>query len=519
MQPRRSKVVPEPLLYPERAMAMPAANSSLSPPGASASSASAAKPPGSLPAAMVSKVPAGHSQNGAQRPLQFDDAASSVLPLGATARGGVAEVFSPSLNVYRAGSSGITFTIAPKTTVLVTNHVTNTGAVVRLVQVDYSKAMRAYRVCRQEGGIVAEEQPQRWHCAAAKPATPLLPPTSSHGTSSSYAASPTAVSGAASPNSHATNAVHNGEEALGHNPTPWRLVLMRLFGAADMVLLAVAVACFLVVVSRLRMVTSYRQGDWQNAASSSSLSWLTVTMATLASGRAVVDDAAASSGSPPASGEGVFQGVARSSWAASSLAESIATSAPALKRATSVSYTQVTSTPALDTSLTLLLLLLSTFLLVKRLSGALSRVYVEEVLVMRGVGLQFSAYGIFNTLRYRRFVDLLMLRSLVIHDAFFRYQPIFFLSSSVENKAERVVYFPETLPRLAVLRPILNGIRGVLYGEPEDGLSLAEMEERWKKSAGDLCEGDFFTEDSFADDTATTPDDACLSDATDREED
>ncbi|KAG5485072.1 hypothetical protein CUR178_08042 [Leishmania enriettii] len=518
MQSRRSKVVPEPLLYPERAMAMAAANSSLSAPGASASSASAAKPSGSLPAAMVSKVPAGHSQNGAQRPLQFDDSASSVLPLGTTARGGVSEVFSPSLNVYRAGSSGTTFTIAPKTTVLATNHVTNTGAVVRLVQVDYSKAMRAYRVCRQEGGIVAEEQPQRWHCAAVKPATPLLPATSSHG-ASSHDASPTAVSGAASPNSHASNAVHNGEEALGHNPAPWRLVLMRLFGATDMVLLAVAVACSLVVVSRLRMVTLYRQGDWQNAASSSSLLWLTVAVAALSSRRAVVDNAAASSGSPPASGEGVLQGVARSSWAASSLAESIATSAPALKSATSVSFTQVTSTPALDTSLTLVLLLLSTFLLVKRLSGALSRVYVEEVLVMRGVGLQFSAYGIFNTLRYRRFVDLLMLRSLVIHDAFFRYQPIFFLSSSVENKAERIVYFPETLPRLAVLRLILNGIRGVLYGEPEDGLSLAEMEERWRKSAGDVCEGDFFTEDSFADDTATTPDDACLSDATDREED
>ncbi|CBZ24049.1 conserved hypothetical protein [Leishmania mexicana MHOM/GT/2001/U1103] len=436
-----------------------------------------------------------------------------MLPPGASVTGGAIEMLSPSLNVYRASSRGVTLTIAPRTTVIMTDHVTNTGAVVRLEQVDYSKAMRAYRVCRQEGGVVAEKPSQDWRAGSATPATPLPPPlTSPHGISSSYAASPTTLSGTASPNSRARYAARDDDTALDHDPAPWRVVFLRLFGATDMMLLTVAVACFLVVVSRLSML-KYGRTDGQSAMSWSSLSWLELALTALTSGRSAVKEVVA----PPA--EGLVQGVTRGSPAISSLAAATLISAPGTKEVLFASCTQATSILGLDTSVTLVLLLFSTFLLVKRLSGALSRVYVEEVLVMRGVGLQFSAYGIFNTLRYRHFVDLLMLRSLVIHDAFFRYQPMFFLSSSVENKAERIVYFPDTLPRLAVLRPVLNGIRGVLYGEPEEGPSLGELEERWKKSASDTPDGDFFTEDSFAEDTVTTPDDACFSDATDRDED
>ncbi|KAG5485744.1 hypothetical protein LSCM1_07155 [Leishmania martiniquensis] len=518
MQPRRSKVAPDPLLYPEQMPTMAAASRLLPSPNASVYCASTVKP-FSLPGPLMSKERREHPRNGAQYPPRYAGVVSPVMSPGTAARGGVAEVFSPSLNVYRAGSSRMTFSIAPRTTVVVSNHVTNTGAVVRLEQVDYSKAMRAYRVCRQEGGIVAEEQPQGWRGGSTQPSTPLPPSlAASYGSASSYVASPTTASGSASPNGHVSDSARNGEEALGHSSAPWRLVLLRLFGAADMVLLAVAVACFLVLVSRLR-VAAYDQGDSQNTAPSSSLAWLTMALAALTSGRAVVDEGAEACGVRHASGEAVLEGAAQSPRVASSLSKTAATCVTAPKRALSASYAQATGAPALDTSLTLTLLVLSTFLLTKRLGGALRRVYVEEILVMRGVGLQLSAYDIFNTLRYRRFVDLLMLRSLVIHDAFLRYQPIFFLSSSVENKAERIVYFPETLPRLAVLRPVLNGIRGVLYGEPEDGPSLAEMEERWRKSVSDLTEGDFFTEDSFAEDTTTTPDDACLSDVTDREED
>ncbi|CAG9569313.1 conserved hypothetical protein [Leishmania major strain Friedlin] len=440
-----------------------------------------------------------------------------MLPPGATGTVGATEVLSPSLNVYRAGSSGVTLTIAPRTTVLVADHVTNTSAVVRLEQVDYSKAMRAYRVCRQEGGVVAEEPSKGWHAGSTTPATPLPPPlTSSHGVSSSYAMSPTAFTGTASPKGRASYAARD-ETALGHDRAPWRVVFLRLFGATDMVLLTVVVACFLVVVSRLSMIKLGRT-DGQSAMSWSSLSWLKVALTALTSGRSVVEEVVAPSGLSPASAEDLAQGVTRGSPATSLLTTATVISVPGTKGVLFTSYTQATGIPALDTSVTLVLLLFSIFLLIKRLSCALSRVYVEEVLVMRGVGLQFSAYGIFNTLRYRHFVDLLMLRSLVIHDAFFRYQPMFFLSSSVENKAERIVYFPDTLPRLAVLRPALNGIRGVLYGEPEEGPSLGELEERWKKSASNIPDGNFSTEDSFAEDTVTTPDDAC-SDATDRDED
>ncbi|TPP49135.1 GPI-GlcNAc transferase complex, PIG-H component family protein [Leishmania donovani] len=477
MQPRRSKVVPGPLFYPERTTTMVAAKRWPSPPAASGStSAPATKPSASSEAPTASTAAMGQRRSGAQRALVLSVAAAPVLPPGATATGGAMEVLSPSLNVYRAGSSGVTLTIAPRTTVLVADHVTNTGAVVRLEQVDYSKAMRAY--------------------------------TTSLNT----------FSGTASPNGRASYAARDDDTALGHDPAPWRVVFLRLFGATDMVLLTVAVACFLVVVSRVSMI-KYGRTDGQSAMSWSSLPWLEVALAALTSGRSVVEEAVAPSGLSPASGEGLAQGVTRGPPGTSSSTAATVISVPGTKGVLFASYTQATSTPALDTSVTLVLLLFSTFLLVKRLSGALSRVYVEEVLVMRGVGLQFSAYGIFNTLRYRHFVDLLMLRSLVIHDAFFRYQPMFFLSSSVENKAERIVYFPDTLPRLAVLRPVLNGIRGVLYGEPEEGPSLGELEERWKKSASEISDGDFFTEDSFAEDTVTTPDDACFSDATDRDED
>ena len=36
--------------------------------------------------------------------------------------------------------------------------------------------------------------------------------------------------------------------------------------------------------------------------------------------------------------------------------------------------------------------------------------------------------------------------------------------------------FANTLPQLCVLRTVLRGTRAVLYNEPEEGLSLADME-------------------------------------------
>lgn len=305
-------------------------------------------------------------------------------------------------------------------------------------------------------------------------------------------------------------------EAPSRCPAPWRVVLLRLFGAADMLLLAIAVACFLVVSSRARgshvRLSQFDKGNFHapSSALATLVSWVASVMAGLVTG-----------GRSGGGEVGKQTSNSYSSTAAVQRADDGGSSAGALVSSGSVaaaSYTQDTRAAALDTRIAFVLLFSSMLLLARRLSSAFTRVYVEEVLVMRGVGVQFSSYGIFNTLRYKRFVDLKMLRSLVIHDAFFRYQPIFFLSSSVENQAERVVYFSETLPRLAVLRPVMNGIRCVLYGEPEEGPSLAELEERWKTSSREVSDGEFFTEDSFAEDTMTTADEGHSSDGTDHEE-
>lgn len=124
----------------------------------------------------------------------------------------------------------------------------------------------------------------------------------------------------------------------------------------------------------------------------------------------------------------------------------------------------------------LVVFVLCTLLAVLRFVFALRKVFVEEVIAIRGVGLQLTDYDVFGRIKRRTFIDAKLIRSLVIHDAFFRYQPIFFLSSSIENQSQRVVFFAETLPRLAVLQVVLRGLRHVLYGEEEEGPSLSEIQ-------------------------------------------
>lgn len=126
-----------------------------------------------------------------------------------------------------------------------------------------------------------------------------------------------------------------------------------------------------------------------------------------------------------------------------------------------------------------LLCLLLPFLLwtCVRAGRALMGTYIEEVVAMEGLGLQFNSYNIFNQVKSTYFVDLTLIRTIIIHDAFFRLQPIFFLSASVESAPRRAVFFASTLPRLEVLLPVLRGVRSVLYGEAELGKSMAELEE------------------------------------------
>ncbi|CCW60198.1 unnamed protein product [Phytomonas sp. EM1] len=137
-------------------------------------------------------------------------------------------------------------------------------------------------------------------------------------------------------------------------------------------------------------------------------------------------------------------------------------------------------------------------LLMIQLIRAYRSVYVEEVLAIRGIGLQFTSFGVFNHVREKRFVDRMLIRLIAIHDAFYRYQPIFLLSSSIENDSRRLVYFSETLPRLPVLRHTLNGIRHVLYGEEEHGPSLADIQTmsqpifgRSMSTSDDFSKGDY----------------------------
>lgn len=546
MQPRRSKVVPDPLVPPDKT--------------AAAANAVSAKTTTPTSGAAI-------ANSAVTRPRLFHVASPALAQPSTTPVSGT-EPFSPGLNVYRCG--GVTAAIAPQTRVLVDHHVTNTSAVVRLERVDYSKAMRAYRVYRQEGWTMPHTyQDFNTHSSsssgsggggsgsdsangatsggsagatAATSGSPGLAPAgptavmSPNGTAvanpittpkkAMSSASP--VNGGNSSNGSAStgpslSACHSSRsssgiaemEAPSRCPAPWRVVLLRLFGAADMLLLAIAVACFLVVSSRARgshvRLSQFDKGNFHapSSALATLVSWVASVLAGLVTG-----------GRSGGGEVGKQTSNSYSSTAAVQRADDGGSSAGALVSsgsAAAASYTQDTRAAALDTRIAFVLLFSSMLLLARRLSSAFTRVYVEEVLVMRGVGVQFSSYGIFNTLRYKRFVDLKMLRSLVIHDAFFRYQPIFFLSSSVENQAERVVYFSETLPRLAVLRPVMNGIRCVLYGEPEEGPSLAELEERWKTSSREVSDGEFFTEDSFAEDTMTTADEGHSSDGTDHE--
>lgn len=116
-----------------------------------------------------------------------------------------------------------------------------------------------------------------------------------------------------------------------------------------------------------------------------------------------------------------------------------------------------------------------------RIFHAWRRTYVEEICVVAGIGIYMTSYGLWNNIQHTTFIDVCLLRSLVIHDAFCRYQPIFFLSATVESWSSRVVFFSHTLPRLEILLPVLRGMRAVLFGEPEVGLSLAELEERMEE--------------------------------------
>lgn len=238
--------------------------------------------------------------------------------------------------------------------VLLQNHVTNARCVVDLVQVDFSEAMRGYRVYRQE-----------------------------------YK----------------------------------RPVALRLFNASDAVLLAVSVSFLLSCIVSIR-------GTWGGA----------------------------DSGDAHPSVRAQYRRRPRG-----------------LNATSEVDAIRAQLEDSFSLKVRLFALVITIFVLIVRLVLATQRVFLEEIFAIKGLGLQLTSYGVFNQIKSRRFIDLKLIRTFVIHDAFFRYQPIFFLSSSIENQPKRLVYFSETLPKLEALTIVLRGLRHILYSE-EKGPSLAELQ-------------------------------------------
>jgi hypothetical protein len=134
-----------------------------------------------------------------------------------------------------------------------------------------------------------------------------------------------------------------------------------------------------------------------------------------------------------------------------------------------VAWTESVS-PSLFWSALLVAVVIARVLL--RLSG----VQRQEVVAMRGVGVQVTNYSVTGAVVSRKFIDKDLIRSVFIHEGYFRHQAVFFLGIVVENEDRITVLFDETLPLLPVLRIVLCGIHHVLYQENDSqGPSLAEL--------------------------------------------
>lgn len=105
------------------------------------------------------------------------------------------------------------------------------------------------------------------------------------------------------------------------------------------------------------------------------------------------------------------------------------------------------------------------------------RTCVEELVVVRGLGIQISTRDYRGVVVKSKLLDIGKIRSVFIHEAFFRQQVIFYLGVLMTDESSVTVLLEESLPRLALLRPILCGIRSVLYQESEEGPTLAEAED------------------------------------------
>lgn len=105
-------------------------------------------------------------------------------------------------------------------------------------------------------------------------------------------------------------------------------------------------------------------------------------------------------------------------------------------------------------------------------------VFMQRVVVVSGVGMQLTTFNYMGSVVQQRFLDVNRIHSVVIHEAFLRQRIVFYLAVIVDNEADVTVLFEEMVPRLTLLRPLLCGIRSVLFEEPEEGATLGELEEQ-----------------------------------------
>jgi hypothetical protein len=105
-----------------------------------------------------------------------------------------------------------------------------------------------------------------------------------------------------------------------------------------------------------------------------------------------------------------------------------------------------------------------------------TRVPAERLTVVRNVGVQLHRHGLLGGWRAVELIDVGTITSLVIHEGFQRHRCVFFLAIVCQDRPRTVLPFHNTMPRLPVLRAVLRGARAVLYGEPENGSTLAEIE-------------------------------------------
>lgn len=154
-----------------------------------------------------------------------------------------------------------------------------------------------------------------------------------------------------------------------------------------------------------------------------------------------------------------------------------------------------------------------------------------EIMVVRGLGLQHRSFsrlstysatlreaftrardpsscsGILMTPRTPHlptntftFYPSSVLRGPFIHEAFFRWHPLFLIAFGVDGASELFVPFePPLLPRLALLQPLLDVLRGVLHNKgplaravdgESDGVVGTQL--RWTPSGGAqvVCDGE-----------------------------